>query len=183
MGGVAKTPGQELCSLLRPHEGNPEPGDMALLGLSSPPDAGLHVIHEDMQTRCDDPHFAGERAEALQGQTLCPKARERAHTPKPCVSDPRSVCSPLFYFVQLLVGVLESCPFSGRSVHAEGQQPPGQPMPGCSGGLTPGDGPKGTRHPRSWLFLCLAFGPSGPVFISLPWPNISPWASYFLKQL
>lgn len=35
MGGVAKTPGQELCSLLRPHEGSPEPGDMALL--ASPP--------------------------------------------------------------------------------------------------------------------------------------------------
>lgn len=80
MGGVAKTPGQELCSLLRPHEGNPEPGDMALLGLSSPPDAGLHVIHEDMQTRCDDPHLAGERAEALQGQHFAPKqGKELTH--------------------------------------------------------------------------------------------------------
>ena len=78
---------------------------------------------------------------------------------------------PCFYFVQLLVVVLESCPFSGRSVHAEGQQPPGQPIPGFSGGLTPGGGPKGTCHPRSWLFLCLAFGPTGPVFISLPWSH------------
>ncbi|KAM9046605.1 uncharacterized protein C16orf95 homolog [Megaptera novaeangliae] len=76
--------------------------------------------------------------------SLTPKAEWIHHCTFPPAKDESShFCASSPALGILLVGVLESCPFSGRSVHAEGQQPPRQPIPGSSGGLMPGGGPKG----------------------------------------
>lgn len=110
----------------------------------------------------------------MQGQALHPKARGRAQTPKPGASDPSSVCSPLPCFAQLLVGLLESRPFSGELCTWRGDSLPGPPVPGSSGWPMPGTATKASA-PRSRLILIRPGAHTG-LFHLVP-TQLSPFSS------
>ena len=129
------------------------------------------MAHEDPQTRCDDPHFAGERVEACKAKHFTSKQGEEFRHPNQALLTQvlcAHPCLVLHNFSLVCWKVVHSL------VNYAHGGVTGPPFPGSSGWPMPGTAPKASA-PRSRLILILPGAHTG--LLHLVPTQLSPFSS------